>query len=130
MDSVIVILVLGIAVAAAAPRLLDRSSEAEERITRQQLAVLRQAIEIHAKRSGSYPADDELPTALEAILDGPFPAPAASSLRGDRRVHYDRSQDVETPVQPAPDQPGGWAYKSANGSLKLNVEANQLGADW
>ena len=129
-DMVIVILVSGIVVAVVAPRLFDRSSETEERITRQQLAVLRQAIEIHVNRSGDYPAADALPTALAPILDGPFPAPAGGSVRGDHRVHYDLSQDLERSVQPDPGQPGGWAYKPANGSLKLNVEASQAGADW
>ena len=129
-DTVNVILLLGIVVTLAAPRLWDRTTAAEQAITRRQLSVLRQAIAIYEERTGSYPPIHALPASLDGILQGPFPAPVVGSARGDHGVYYDSDDDADKPVQPDPDQPGGWAYKPANGALQLNLGASEIGADW
>ena len=56
-EMVIVILILGIIAAVAAPRMFDTATTAEQNTTRQQLAVLRNAIEMYRARSGIYPHD-------------------------------------------------------------------------
>lgn len=129
-EMVIVILILGIIAAVAAPRMFDTAATAEENTTRQQLAVLRNAIEMYRARSGIYPANNNLPLAMEGMLNGPFPAPSIGSVRGDSDVYYDLDTDTTLSVAPAEAQPGGWAYKPANGTLKLNVGAAETGADW
>lgn len=129
-EMVIVILILGIIAAVAAPRMFDTANTAEENTTRQQLAVLRNAIEMYRARSGVYPATNQLPLAMESMLNGPFPAPSIGSVRGDNGVYYDTDAVATTPVAPVPAQDGGWAYKPANGSLRLNVENNEVGASW
>ena len=48
-EMVIVILILGIIAAVAAPRMFDTASTAEENTTRQQLGVLRNAIMDHVQ---------------------------------------------------------------------------------
>lgn len=129
-EMVIVILILGIIAAVAAPRMFDTATTAEQNTTRQQLAVLRNAIEMYRARSGIYPPMNDLPLAMTNMLNGPFPAPAIGSVRGDTSVYYDSSSDTATSVVPDSNQAGGWAYKPANGSLKLNVEVSEVGADW
>ncbi|MGI9472787.1 MAG: type II secretion system protein [Rubripirellula sp.] len=129
-EMVIVILILGIIAAVAAPRMFDTAATAEQNTTRQQLAVLRNAIEMYRARSGIYPGVNDLPNAMATMLNGPFPAPSIGTARGDADVYYDSDADVSTPVTPDSAQIGGWAYKAANGSLKLNVEVNELGAEW
>ena len=129
-EMVIVILILGIIAAVAAPRMFDTATTAEENTTRQQLAVLRNAIEMYRARTGIYPQTNNLPLAMATMLNGPFPAPSIGSARGDAAVYYDADRDTSTPVTPDPRQTGGWAYKPSNGSLKLNVDAAETGADW
>ena len=129
-EMVIVILILGIIAAVAAPRMFDTATTAEENTTRQQLAVLRNAIEMYRARSGIYPANGELPDAMATMLNGPFPAPSIGSARDDNGVYYDTNGDTATSVVPDEQQDGGWAYKPANGTLKLNVGSAEVGADW
>ncbi len=129
-EMVIVILILGIIAAVAAPRMFDTATTAEENTTRQQLAVLRNAIEMYRAREGAYPASGELPNAMATMLNGPFPAPSIGSVRNESGVYYDPDADTAIAVAPDSAQPGGWAYKPANGSLKLNVDGAEVGADW
>ena len=129
-EMVIVILILGIIAAVAAPRMFDTATTAEENTTRQQLAVLRNAIEMYRARSGVYPASNELPNAMATMLNGPFPAPSVGTARGDDGVYYDADGDTSMAVAPNEAQDGGWAYKPVNGTLKLNVGAAETGADW
>ena len=129
-EMVIVILILGIIAAVAAPRMFDTATTAEQNTTRQQLAVLRNAIEMYRARSGIYPPVNKLPEAMATMLNGPFPAPSIGSVRDDAVVYYDSNSDTTTPVAPDESAPGGWAYKPANGSLKLNVDPSEVGADW
>lgn len=128
-EMVIVILILGIIAAVAAPRMFNTASTAEENSTRQQLAVLRNAIEMFRAREGRYPGDGELVTAMGTMLNGPFPSPSIGSVRGDDGVYYDLDSNTNTVAQSNPGS-GGWAYKPANGTLKLNVPANETGNDW
>ena len=117
-EMVIVIMILGIIAVVAAPRLLDPQHRAQQETMRQQLAVLRNAIELYQARTGIYPPTNQLPTAMATMLSGPFPTPMIGSVRGDSGVFYDYDRNVDTPVVPDSKQTGGWAYKPANGSLK------------
>ncbi len=129
-EMVIVILILGIIAAVAAPRMFDTATTAEENTTRQQLGVLRNAIEMYRAREGSYPAANELTNAMSAMLNGPFPAPTIGTARNNQSLYYDTSTDTSLPVAANSGANGGWAYKPANGSLKLNVAPGQVGSDW
>lgn len=129
-EMVIVILILGIIAAVAAPRMFDTATTAEENTTRQQLGVLRNAIEMYRAREGSYPLNNELSNQLGAMLNGPFPAPTVGTARNDATVYYDSSSDTTTGVVANPGAGGGWAYKPVNGSLKLNVGTSDTGSDW
>ncbi len=129
-EMVIVILILGIIAAVAAPRMFDTATTAEENTTRQQLAVLRNAIEMYRAREGAYPAAGELPNAMATMLNGPFPAPSIGTVRNDAAVYYDLDANTATAVAANEGQAGGWAYKPANGSLGLNVGGGETGADW
>jgi general secretion pathway protein G len=129
-EMVIVILILGIIAAVAAPRMFDTAKTAEENATHQQLAVLRNAIEMYRARDGVYPFADALPAAMAPMLNGPFPAPNMGTVRGKAAVFYDSTTTLDVPVVPSPGATTGWAYKPANGSLKLNVTAGDIGSDW
>ncbi len=129
-EMVIVILILGIIAAVAAPRMFDTATTAEANTTRQQLAVLRNAIEMYRARSGIYPPINMLEAAVGPMLNGPFPAPSVGTARADSDVYYDTNSDAVAPATPNDAQPGGWVYKPANGNLRLNVGTTEVGFDW
>ena len=129
-EMVIVILILGIIAAVAAPRMFDTAATAEENTTRQQLGVLRNAIEMYRARSGVYPGNGALPAAMATMLNGPFPAPTIGDVRGNSNVHYDGNSDSTVQVAVNTSADAGWAYKPANGSLKLNLAPGEIGAEW
>tara|TARA_R110002049_G_scaffold27321_3_gene94412 strand:+ start:50256 stop:50708 length:453 start_codon:yes stop_codon:yes gene_type:complete len=129
-EMVIVILILGIIAAVAAPRMFDTAATAEENTTRQQLGVMRNAIEMYRARSGVYPADGELKNAMTSMLNGPFPSPTIGGVRDNDNVYYDTDTDTAVAVAANASEDAGWAYKPANGSLKLNVESGEKGSEW
>ncbi len=129
-EMVIVILILGIIAAVAAPRMFDTATTAEENTTRQQLAVLRNAIEMHRARDGTYPALNQLPVEMAKMLNGPFPSPSVGTARGKTGVYYDATTTADVAVVADATEDAGWAYKPLNGTLKLNVATGTTGADW
>ena len=129
-EMVIVILILGIIAAVAAPKMFDTAKTAEQNSTRQQLAVLRNAIEMYRARDGVYPLVNTLTTGLAPMLNGPFPTPNMGTVRGKSGVYYDATAAVDTSAVASPGTTTGWVYKPANGSLKLNVASGDLGYDW
>ncbi len=129
-ELVIVILILGIIAAVAAPRMFDTARDAEENATHQQLAVLRNAIEMARARNSAYPGDGALVTVLTPMLNGPFPSPSVGTASGKTGVHYD---NTTTDVAVVPDTTvttAGWAYKPYTGQLRLNIADGTTGADW
>ena len=129
-EMVIVILILGIIAAVAAPRMFETVATAEQNTTRQQLGMLRNAIEMYRAQNGEYPLENELPTALEPLLNGPFPKVNVGPNKGSAEIYYDTDADTDTVVAPDSAQAAGWAYKPANGSLKPNVADGEIGFDW
>ncbi|TWU49791.1 type II secretion system protein [Rubripirellula reticaptiva] len=128
-EMVIVILIMGIIAAVAAPRMFDTAKSAEENTTRQQLAVMRNAIEMYRARNATYPAVNDLPNAMATMLNGPFPTPMVGTARGVAGVLYDSTTtDVAAAVDVNAN--AGWVYKPHNGSLRLNVAAGTTGSDW
>jgi len=129
-EMVIVILILGIIAAVAAPRMFDTANRAEENTTRQRLAVLRNAIEMYRARSGLYPTQGKLPEAMATMLNGPFPAPSIGPNAGSAEVYYDSSSDTAAMAEPDTKQSGGWVYKPANGTIRVNVANGEVGHNW
>ncbi|TWU40957.1 hypothetical protein Poly41_17920 [Novipirellula artificiosorum] len=125
-----VILIVGIVVVMTVPQITRTPPPSRTTTTHHQIAVLRKAIEMYHHHTGHYPPADRLPEAITALLNGPFPVPALGSPNDDGSVYYDRDPDSSTVVVPNPDLPSGWAYKPANGTLKLNVAIGQRGFNW
>lgn len=116
-ELVIVVLIVGIIAAVAAPRMFDTASTARDSTALQSLAVVRDAIELHKTRTGAYPGDvgtgpdfraDVLP-----LLRGKFPRCPVGGQ--DRKVR------VETSGNPL--SAGGvksWAYDNVTGEFIIN----------
>src|SRR3954470_486901 len=112
-ELVVVVMILGILAAVAAPKLLNTSSTAADNGLKQTLGVVRDAIERYAaEHAGALPADPS--TDLTTYLRGPFPTcPIAGNAV------------VETTPKPGPltgKNTGGkaWLYSTLAGSFICN----------
>lgn len=73
-ELVVVVLIVGILAAVAAPRMFNTSNNAKESAAKASLSVVRNAIELYNSENGSYPASGaSLATDLQKYIKGPFP---------------------------------------------------------
>jgi general secretion pathway protein G len=75
-ELVVVVMILGILVAIAAPKMINIMGDATDNSARMSLEVIRDAIETYAaENAGTYPGTDEatFKTAIDPYLRGPFP---------------------------------------------------------
>jgi general secretion pathway protein G len=114
-ELVIVVLVLGIIAAAAAPKLFDTANDARDSSTRHSLTVLRNALEMHRSQLGSYPTAATITTALLPYLQGPFPD-AQVGANQNATVGASTQQPITTPATGT----NGWVYNQTTGEIRIN----------
>lgn len=121
-ELVVVVLILGILAAVAAPKIITNSSEAEESSISQTLASIRDALELYnaQKASGGYPqgTSDDIHTKLDDYLRGAS-FPKASGAVNSNAVLID-ADDVPTVVTSGGQ---GWVYSPSSGEIKINSDA-------
>jgi general secretion pathway protein G len=120
-ELVVVVMILGILAAVAAPKLLNTSGTAADQGIKQTLGVVRDAIERYAaEHSGSVPAD---PTDLVTLnyLRGSFPiCPVGAN---NAQVAIDSSSTAAT-VHGDASPTKGWKYCTLDGTFICNSAAN------
>ena len=114
-ELVVVILVLGIIAAVAAPKLFDTATNARVNSTKQSLVVLRDVIELYKSSNGSYPANK---AAIESMLKGPFPVNQITAAANDGSLAVVTAGTALTAsgVQ-------DWKYDSTTGEIIINLSA-------
>lgn len=121
-ELVIVILILGILAAVAAPRMFDQATTARQNGTRQSLVVVRNAIELFRAQTNALPTAD-IKIQLQTYLQGAFPRAEVgppSNHNEDVRVVSDGSPLSASGTQ-------GWAYNRQTGQFIVN---DAVGANW
>ncbi len=118
-ELVIVVLVLGIITAVAAPRMFNTANDARDSATRHSLTVLRDSIELYRAQSGNYPSAASLTTDLRTRLQGPFPAPQAGANAGNATV----AASTQDPILAVEAGTAGWAYNQTTGEIRVNDAA-------
>ena len=121
-ELVVVILILGILAAVAAPRMFDKASDARESSTRQSLVVIRDAIQLYRAENGSYPALATLADDLKPFINGSFPA-AQAATNPNNEVADASAQD---PITAVVGEAKGWAYNPTTGEFVIN-DASYIG---
>jgi len=112
-ELVVVVLIVGILAAVAAPKMFDTSTKARESATKASLGVVRNAIELYYSENGTYPESaDTLSTDLQKYIKGPFPASACGTKQATVR-------DGD-----AADDTTGWVYDSTTGNFWVNDKTN------
>lgn len=111
----IVVLVLGILAAVAAPKMTGTVTASRTSATQQSLRALRGAIEMHRAQSGNFPTAANITTALQPYLSGPFPSVEVGS--NPNAVVVASTQD---PILTVESGTAGWVYNQTTGELRVN----------
>ena len=116
-ELVIVILILGILAAVAAPRMFDTANRARQNATRHSLAVVREAIQVYRAEFGELPGqggnEADFIEDIEEMLSGPFPR---SEIGNDGATVRIESSDTEL----TPSGQESWAYNNRTGQFIVN----------
>lgn len=126
-ELVVVVLILGILAAVAAPGLLSYSDTAVDNGLRQTLTTVRDAIDKYRAETGDWPGQDLLDTTLKAdlapYLRGAFPSsPVGAKNSGVLIVAL--SVPLTADIVPL----HGWKYSSATGEFIVN-DSSPLASD-
>lgn len=113
-ELVVVVLVLGILAAVAAPRFVNTASNAKTNGTKASLNTVREAIEYYKNDNGSYPPAATLATALKPYLKGPFPSAQIGNTNAT--VVASTQNPIATPEAGG----AGWAYNQTTGDFAVN----------
>jgi len=122
-ELVVVVMILGILAAVAAPKLLNTSGAATDNGLSQTLAVVRDAIERHAaENGGALPGEGgeaDFKTDMEEYLRGPFPTCPIGANDDEIRIETDQNDlaGEEVPTK-------AWAYNSTTGEFIVNSQDN------
>ncbi len=114
-ELVVVVLILGILAAVAAPRVFDTAGDAGKNGTKQSLIVVRDAIQSYKAQNGSFPPAATLATALKPFLKYPFPSVQIGSNKNN--LVASSTQPTITTVEPGAN---GWAYNETTGEFVIN----------
>ncbi len=115
-ELVVVILILGILAAVAAPKLFNTSAVATDNGLKQTLSVVRDAIELYAAQNGGQlpGQSNDLPGDLQPFLRGTFPKSPVGSK--DANVRYATGQNITADASPT----NGWKYSTDFGEFIVN----------
>ena len=125
-ELVVVVMILGILVAIALPRVVNISGDATDNATRQSLGSLRDAIDTFASQNaGAWPGDDEadFKADLQLYLRGPFP----KCPLGDGEADGVKVVSAGTALFGTGEDGSGttkmWAYDKTTGEIIINYSA-------
>jgi len=116
-ELVVVVLVLGILTAVAAPKLLSVANTATDNGLQQTLYVVRNAIHVYACEQGELPGQtDDLPGDLADYLrDKSFPKCPVGRIR-DASVSHVEGNDIKPDIKPTT----SWKYSKTSGEFIVN----------
>jgi general secretion pathway protein G len=112
-ELVVVVMILGILAAVAAPKLLGTSSTAADNGLKQTLGVVRDAIERYAaEHAGALPADPATDLIAGGYIRGAFPT---CPVGGDATI-----RTVASGATVGTGTGGSWAYNTGDGTFICN----------
>ncbi len=120
-ELVVVILVLGIIAAIAAPKMFDTAGNARTNSAISSMATIRDAIELHRAQNGAFPGDAgteaDFTSDMTGFLKGPFPLNPLTAATG-----VERSVKVVTAGTPlTASGTEDWKYDNTTGDFIINT---------
>jgi general secretion pathway protein G len=117
-ELIVVILIIGILAAVAAPKFFDTATDARQNATKQSLHVVRDALELYRSQTGTYPPAATLAAALKPYLKGPFPAVQIGANKNANVV-----ASTQDPIATPEAGGAGWVYNATTGEVAVNEAA-------
>ncbi len=120
-ELVVVVLIIGILAAVAAPRMFNTASDARDNGTKASLGVIRDAIELYKAQNGTYPTAATITTTLKRYINGAFPKVQTTTVpvaNQNSTVVLNAGNPIATPAGTA-----GWAYNETTGEFVVNNAA-------
>ncbi len=120
-ELVVVVLIIGILAAVAAPRMFNTAGDARDSGTKASLGVLRDSIELYKSQNGTYPLAATFATSIKPFINGAFPKVQTTlvpTANQNNTVVANTGNPIATPAGTA-----GWAYNETTGELVINHAA-------
>ncbi|MFN0195849.1 MAG: type II secretion system protein [Planctomycetaceae bacterium] len=119
-ELVVVILVMGIVAAVAAPKMFSAAGDARTNTTKQSLTVIRNAIQLYRAQTGVLPgeagSEADLKADLGPYLQGPFPTNQIPEAANDASISV---VTAGTPLTVSGAQ--DWKYDNVTGECIINT---------
>jgi len=115
-ELVVVVLIIGILAAVAAPRMFDTAGNARDAATKASLGIIRDSIELFRSQNGSYPPVATLSTALKPYMKGTFPSVQTTTATNQNNTVVASTADPIAVIAGA----AGWAYNATTGEFVIN----------
>jgi general secretion pathway protein G len=114
-ELVVVVLILGIIGAVAAPKMMNTMATAKTNAAKQNVQIIRSAIEMYKAQdaNNAYPPAATLATALQPYLKGPFPACPIGQQTAT--VFASAANPLVTTATT-----DGWLYNQTTGDFAIN----------
>jgi general secretion pathway protein G len=114
-ELVVVVLILGIIGAVAAPKMMNTMATAKTNAAKQNVQIIRSAIEMYKAQdpNNAYPPAATLATALQPYLKGPFPACPIGQQTAT--VFASSANPLVTTATT-----DGWLYNQTTGDFAIN----------
>ena len=125
-ELVVVVLILGILAAVAAPRMFDLASEARHSAVVQSLAVVRNAIEMHKAAHGELPGEAGTEADLKADLRPFLQRFPENPLKGTSKISV-KTDGVA--IAGTVSGGAGWIYDSVSGQFAANSNGTSPSGD-
>ncbi|MCY2984081.1 MAG: prepilin-type N-terminal cleavage/methylation domain-containing protein [Planctomycetota bacterium] len=120
-ELVVVVLIIGILAAVAAPKMFSTAGDARDSATKASLAVIRDAIELYRTKEGTYPPVATFATAIKPYLNGAFPK-VQTTLVPTSNQNNSVVSNAGTPISTVTGTEG-WAYNATSGEFVVNSSA-------
>ena len=120
-ELVVVVLIIGILAAVAAPRMFNTAGDARDSGTKASLGILRDSIELYKAQNGNYPTAATFTTSLKPFINGAFPKVQTTlvpTANQNNTVVANAGNPIATPAGTA-----GWAYNETTGEFVVNHAA-------
>ena len=117
-ELVVVVLIIGILAAVAAPKMFNTAGDARDSATRASLGVIRDSIEMYRSQNGKYPPAATFATELKPFINGQFPRVQTTlvpTANQNNTVVANTGNPIATPAGTA-----GWAYNETTGEFVIN----------
>jgi len=117
-ELVVVVLIIGILAAVAAPRMFDTAGDAREAATKASLGIIRDATEFFKAQNGIYPPATTFATAIRPFIKGAFPKVQTTTVptaNQNATVVANTGNPIATVTGTA-----GWAYNETTGEFVVN----------